>query len=113
MGLLKVNKDVKNILEYSETARADDMSLYLYYVGHKTEGLNLKSDYLLKVFVDRPFRIMHGIATFGSVSRARRSLQANYPELRPSKETIRERKESEKRYKEFYKKGLTYEEQDS
>ena len=63
MGLLKVNKDVKNILEYSETARADDMSLYLYYVGHKTEGLNLKSDYLLKVFVDRPCIILNGLST--------------------------------------------------
>lgn len=104
MSFKRTKDDVEEILKYSENARADDMALYCYYVNAKTEGLKLSFFYLQKVFVDRAFRIKHGIAPYETVSRARRKLQADNPELRPAVETIQARKESEKAYKEYFRK---------
>jgi len=45
-----VKKDVKEILEYNEAARYDDMTLYSEYVYNKTKGLELGKNWLLTAY---------------------------------------------------------------
>ena len=101
MSFKRVEDDIRPILKYSEAARADDMALYTYYVAAKTEELKLGYTYLQRIFTDRRFRLMHGIAPYETVSRVRRKRQAADDRLKPSVETIAERKRSEKQYKEY------------
>lgn len=105
MSFERVEDDVREILEESITARADDMILYSSYVYDKIRGQGLGSVWLQKIFSDRRFRISHGIAPYETVSRVRRKLQEQNKELRPSKEEIAEKKRLEKKYKEYARKG--------
>lgn len=95
-------QQVKEILVASDEARADDMVLYFLYLSSRGFG-----DYLLTVLADPKYRAKNGISGFASISRARRKLQAENPDLRPSAEQIAIRKKLEKEYREFYKKPLS------
>ncbi len=96
-----VEDDIREILEYNETARADDMALYADYVYMKTEKLGLGDSWLRKVFSDNRFRIMHGIAPYETVSRIRRKIQAKEIDLKPTKAAIEERKTYERNYRKY------------
>lgn len=99
MRFKTVERAIKPVLENNKEARADDMWLYLYYIA--SEGYTP-----LKIFSDRKYRIEHGLASYETVSRARRKLQAKYRELRPTPEEITERKKAEKEYKKYAKGGV-------
>lgn len=101
MSFKKVEDDIKPILKYNEAARCDDMTLYASYVYDKLKGANTSKDWLVTVFSDRLFRIMHGIAPYETVSRVRRKLQATYEELRAPKDYIEKRKKKEQEYKKY------------
>lgn len=105
LKLETLESKIKTILEENETARADDMALYANYVykelGAKELEVLTAGTWLVKIFSDRRFRILHGISGTESVRRCRQKLQEKYPELRPSAEVIKKRKEEEKRYKAY------------
>lgn len=94
-------QEVQSILLGSDEARVDDMVLYLLYLDKKGYG-----DRLLSVLADPKYRAKNGISGFASISRARRKLQAENPELRPTAEQINIRRNLAKEYREFYKKPL-------
>lgn len=98
-----VENDIKPILKNDEAARCDDMVLYADYVYKKLGGNNLGSEWLIRVFSNRRFRIEHGIVPYETVSRIRRKLQREYEELKPSKEYLEERKRAEKDYRKYAK----------
>ena len=89
-----IEQELKPILENFIETRADDMSLYGLYVSNK--GVQLT-----RVLTDREYRLTHGIASYESVGRIRRKLQAKYRELRPAPEYLAERKRAEKEYKKY------------
>ena len=101
MEFKTVEQDIKPILEESEAARCDDMALYANYVWTKLNKFDYGAGWLEKVFSDRRFRIMHGIAPYETVSRVRRRLQAENENLRPSKAYQEERKSAEVEYKKY------------
>lgn len=103
MEFKTVEQDVAPILKNDNAARCDDMALYTYYAYEKLSRANadLTGGWLQRVFTDRRYRIIHGIAPYGTVSRVRRKLQAKYAELRPSKEYQEERKRVEVEYKKY------------
>lgn len=105
MELLKVEEEVKKILEIDYQARVDDMHLYAFYAWEMLEraGEKVGSGWLEKVFSNERYRYLFGIAPYESVSRARRKLQEVNEDLRPSEETIRARKEKIKEYKQYAK----------
>lgn len=105
MNFKTVEQDIRPILEASEIARADDMALYTHYARRKIKSLNLGTGGVERVFIDRSFRILYGIAPYDTVSRVRRRLQAENEDLRPSKEYIEERKKAERDYREYAKRG--------
>ncbi len=101
MGFKTIEQDITQILKESEAARCDDMALYANYAFTKLTGMNYGAGWLEKVFSDRRFRILHGIAPYGTVSRVRRKLQENNENLRPSKEYQEERRKTEREYKKY------------
>ena len=101
MEFKTVEQDIKPILEESEAARCDDMALYANYVWTKLNKFDYGAGWLEKVFSDRRFRIMHGIASYETVSRVRRRLQAENENLRPSKAYQEERNRAEVEYKKY------------
>lgn len=101
MEFKTVEQDIKPILKESEAARCDDMALYANYVWTKLNKFDYGAGWLEKVFSDRRFRIMHGIAPYETVSRVRRRLQAENENLRPSKAYQEERKRAEVEYKKY------------
>ena len=101
MEFKTVEQDIKPILKESEAARCDDMALYANYVWTKLNKFDYGAGWLEKVFSDRRFRIMHGIASYETVSRVRRRLQAENENLRPSKAYQEERNRAEVEYKKY------------
>lgn len=101
MKLERLEDEIQTILEYNEQARADDMTLYCDYVYRRIKDEGLGLGWLVKVFSDRKYRASMGIHGYESVSRVRRKLQADNPELRASAEAIRVRKEHNKKVKEY------------
>ena len=101
MDFKTVEQEITPILKYSEAARCDDMALYANYAYSKIEKLNYGAGWLQKIFSDRRFRIIHGIAPYETVSRVRRKLQEKYEDLRPSEAYREERKQTEKEYKKY------------
>lgn len=101
MKLERLEDEIQFILEYNTEARADDMTLYADYVYRhiKDEGLGL--GWLVKVFSDRRYRASLGISGYESVSRIRRKIQEKYPELKPTAEAIKVRKEHNKMIREY------------
>jgi len=103
MEFKTVEQEIKPILKESEAARCDDMALYANYAYSKIAKLNYGAGWLQKIFSDRRFRIIHGIAPYETVSRVRRKLQEKYAELRPSEAYREERKRVEVEYKKYAK----------
>lgn len=101
MEFKTIEQDITPLLKESEAARCDDMTLYASYAYEKLAGFDYGAGWLEKVFSDRRFRIIHGIAKYEAVSRCRRKLQERYENLRPSKEYQEERKETEREYKKY------------
>ena len=105
--LLKITELVKGVLEEYPETRNDDNLLWLEtmreaaYKNNCVYALDLGLTY-----------IMHNIRalnlpTFESVSRARRKLQAKYPELRGTERARKRRAEKEIIYKEYAKNGIS------
>lgn len=94
MRLNPIEHDVKEILTTNEMTRNDDMYLYRVYIQYK------QADFL-KCFVSGRYRITRGIAPYESVSRIRRKVQEIEPALRPTKESIRRKRELEKEYRKY------------
>lgn len=103
MEFKTVEQEITPILKESEAARCDDMALYANYAYSKIAKLNYGAGWLEKIFSDRRFRIIHGIAPYETVSRVRRRLQEKYAELRPSEAYREERKRVEVEYKNYAK----------
>ena len=99
MTFKTIEQDITPILKNNEAARCDDMMLYAAYVFEKMQGYG--AGWLEKIFSDRRYRIMRGIAPYGAVGRTRRRLQRRYPELRPSEEVKKARREAEKEYRKY------------
>lgn len=111
MSFTTVEKDVRAILESNMAARIDDHALYCAYVWQKMERLNYDhkaGGWLVTVMSNTRFRVIHGIAPFGTVSRVRRKLQAENIKLQAPEDVVKERKEMIKRYKE-YATGVSHE----
>lgn len=108
MSFKKVEDDIKPILKSNKAARCDDMTLYASYVYGKLKGANTSTskDWLVKIFSDRRFRIMHGVAPYETVSRVRRKLQAEYEAYRAPEGMREARREQEKIYKAYAREGV-------
>ena len=94
MDFKTVESAVRFLLVEYEPTKSDDMILYMEYV-------NFKGARFTKAALDREYRIKHGIASYETVSRVRRRLQAKYKELRPTPEYMAERKRAEKEYRKY------------
>lgn len=104
MSFSKVEADVREILKRDMAARCDDHALYCAYVWQKLESINYDhkaGGWLVKVMTDTRFRVSHGIAPYGTVSRMRRKLQAEDCKLQAPDDVIQERKRMIKKYKEY------------
>lgn len=102
MSFKTVEQDVKAILEKNQQARCDDMKLYSSYVYNKLDDTS--EEWLLKVFSDKRFRIINGIAPYETVSRVRRKLQEEHEELKAPDYIIQQKKEQERAYR-MYARG--------
>ena len=98
MKLNKVEPIVKTILENEPEARGDDE--YLYYLFCTRYGF-LSDSAFTRMFKDKEYRNKLGIASFKSVERSRRKLQAENENLKPSEEVEKARIELEEEYKEY------------
>lgn len=103
MRFKKVETEITPILKNNHAARSDDMILYATYAYKKIQDEPHGSDWLQKIFSDRRYRLIHGIAPYETVSRVRRKLQAEHDNLKPSKAELEERKRVEKEYKDYAK----------
>ena len=97
-----IEEDVKAILEENKDARNDDMLLYGVYVASKI------GRFVPVVMINPEYRITHGIAPYESVSRVRRWVQKDYPELKATETQIREKRRCEREYRQYArrKKGI-------
>ena len=95
MKLDKIANLVKDILENEPDARSDDM--YLYYLFCTKYGF-ISDNNFYKIFKDSHFRNDTGLSVFESVSRARRKIQAENEDLRPSKAVQEARLDKEVEY---------------
>ena len=97
-----VKNDVLRLLNSIPETRADDMVLYSHYVSER--GYN--DGDLANIFANPKLRATLGLANITTVSRMRRKLQQEQPELRPSETQLKIRKQYEKEFREFFKKPL-------
>lgn len=96
MTFKTIERELSHYLEKIPETRADDMVLYsLYCFGRGAD--------LSRVMQDREYRLRQGLGSFESVGRIRRKIQKKRPDLRPTAEEIRKRREAEKEYKEYAK----------
>lgn len=93
--LNRVEDIVKTILEKEPETREDD--LLLYYLFCTKYGF-LSDSSFAKMFKDKEYRKTLGIASFKSVERSRRKIQAEHKELRPSEKVQKLRDEEESNY---------------
>lgn len=101
MDFKTVEQDLIPILKRDMIARCDDMALYANYSFSKIPVEDRGMGWLQKVFSDRRFRIMHGIAKYETVSRCRRKLQEQHEDLRAPADIKADRKKVEKEYKQY------------
>ena len=105
MRLNNTTKLVKTILENFPKTRDDDYLLWLEVLKHikscaVADYLNASAYDFLKCAKYMPF------PHYETVSRVRRKLQKEFPELRATKETRSERAELEKRYRNYARRML-------
>lgn len=96
---------VKSILENKPATRNSDYTLWLEVLKEYTAFHGCSA--LLRTWTVEDF-LAHGhnlVPCFESVSRARRKIQAKYPELRGSREVQEARAELEEEYREFAVNG--------
>lgn len=93
-NLKLLENEVEILLHKYEDARADDMLLYYFYC----ESHGLKIEDAMKSL---SLRVICGVATYESVSRVRRLIQAKNEKLRASEETIKARRELQKEYRKY------------
>lgn len=93
-----LEQQVEAILWDYPTTRQDDMFLYYVYCRKKVAKLDSKE--FLHLFVVKAARTEHKIKSYGSVSRARRKIQAKKPELKDLT-TTKTRKEQENIYRKY------------
>ena len=107
MTFKTIEEDLVSILKGNEAAKCDDMALYAYYAHEKLSNAKavLEPGWLCRVFTDRRYRIIHGIASYQSISRIRRKLQEQYEDLRPDQAFKDNRKRVELEYKAYARKG--------
>lgn len=101
--LYQTNKIVQEILEQEERARNSDSYLYLqvlYHVG-QVKGIDVNAMSVTKFLSERNAL---GFPCFETVSRCRRKLQAEHPELAPNKAVKGYRDVNERVYREYSKK---------
>lgn len=103
MGFKKIEDELIPILKYNTDARNDDMKLYADYVYQNVKDMKLGEVWLQRIFSDQRFRISCGIAPYESVSRIRRKIQKEHPELRATEEERKEKKRIERNYKAYVK----------
>lgn len=101
MEFKTVEQDIRPILKNNYVARCDDMALYTYYAYEKIQDQGVGLGWLQKIFTDRRFRILNGIASYETVSRVRRKLQEKYEDLRPPEDLKEERKKVEAEYRKY------------
>lgn len=88
---------VKEILQIDTKARDDDMYLYAQFCKQKECSKALKEPFYLVMSNASKY----GLPAYESVSRARRKVQSECPELRASEETKAARQEYEQMYLEW------------
>lgn len=95
MKKLKILENEVEVLlsKYQET-RADDMLLYYFYC--EFHGMKVED-----AMRSLSRRVVSGVATYESVSRVRRLIQAKNERLRASEETIKARRALQKEYRKY------------
>ena len=88
---------VKGILEIDTKTRDDDMYLYVQFCKY----IGIKAALKLPFYVVMVHSKEFGMPSYESVSRARRKVQSECPELRASEETKAARQEYEQMYLEW------------
>lgn len=98
--IAKIANEVKDILVKIPATRDSDELLYYEYIKREDErnGVSVLYMSLAQFLVTRKYLDLASIETLG---RARRKIQAEYPELRGTNE--KERREAEKDYVAFSK----------
>ena len=90
MAILKINDNVKELLQNYEQCRDSDMYLYGKYISIYYNELR---NVLLAIAMQNSKR--YKLPSYESVSRARRKLQENIPELRASEKAEKARYEQQ------------------
>lgn len=103
MKFKTVEDEIRPILQDDMMARYDDMYLYYLYVKSKIAG-TLSKAYMQEVFAYKRFRIEYGIASYDTVSRCRRKIQAKDKTMRPTEAFVKARKKAEIEYMEYAKR---------
>ena len=104
-NLPRVTKTVEYYLRKDKKCRVSDDYLYMCIVRDICR-------FAEKPFADLTFRdVMEhraelGIPKFESVRRSRQMLQAEFPDLKPSKPVVQKRTELETEYRKWVQKGL-------
>lgn len=98
MKINKVEPIVKSILENEPETRDDDQ--FLYYLFCTRYGF-LNDSAFTRMFKDKEYRNKLGIASFKTVERSRRKIQAENENLKPSEEVQKARDELEEEYREY------------
>lgn len=102
-----ISNMVKKVLIEIPETRDDDNLLWLEALRESLK--DRKSGYAMAdLTLAYVLKSIHklGLPSFETVSRARRKLQAKYPELRGSENVRRERAKKEKTFKEYSKNGV-------
>ena len=106
MELYRTSELVFVILKYYPETRDDDYLLWLKVI--EWDAVLNHDDCILKEMTARNFLAQikrSGLPLFETVSRARRLVQAKYPELKGTRRTQMKRAEFEEIYREFFKKN--------
>lgn len=97
-NLKTIEQKVRAILELDADARNDDMTLYVRICDTYIKGISHQKMNVVLL----QYKLL-GLPNFESVSRIRRKLQANYPELMGSTRIQQNRTEQERVYRVYCK----------
>lgn len=108
MRLMNITKLVKEILEYIPSTRDDDYLLWLKVLEITATAVEYNATFAHCITLNDFLSTAKysNYPHFETVSRARRKIQENYPELRASAETQAARSELEEQYKEYAKTNV-------
>ena len=97
--LNKISNIVLRVLTEHEEARKDDFILVRYVL----DELGVPSNFDMRTMLHN--HVIFGLPSFESITRARRKVQAEYPELKDAK-AVEIRAAEEEEYREFAHNGL-------